>query len=453
MRPRGLCDERSATPLSHVAGRADRGQHGRMARVRRRLQVLEDDHFPAYVVWELTLRCDHACAHCGSRAGAPRDDELTTTEALGIVDQLVAMRAHEVVLIGGEAYLHEGFLEIITALSSRGVRVQMTTGGKGITPELCARMKAAGLHGVSVSIDGLEASHNAIRQSKHSFQGTLSALRALKGAGIVTAANTNINRENERDLEALFDVICAEGVVAWQVQLTVPLGRAADRPQLLLQPYDLLDVVPRIVRLKELGFGRGMLVMPGNNLGYFGPEEALLRSPHDVRAGDDVERDHWRGCQAGKRVLGIESDGGVKGCPSLQPAYIGGSLKDRSLKDIWDRAPQLAFTRARTTADLWGACQTCAFAEVCLGGCSFTSHALFGRPGNNPYCHFRARELDARGLRERLVATDAATGVPFDHGLFELVVEDKHAPEPISAAADTSTSLVRITRAPSRAGA
>lgn len=99
---------------------------------RRHLDVASGDFHPAYVVWELTLRCDHACTHCGSRAGPGRPDELTTTEALGVVEQLAAMRAAEVVLIGGEAYLHGGFLAIVAALRRAGVTPVMTTGGRGV---------------------------------------------------------------------------------------------------------------------------------------------------------------------------------------------------------------------------------------------------------------------------------------------------------------------------------
>jgi hypothetical protein len=58
-----------------------------------------------------------------------------------------------------------------------------------------------------------------------------------------------------------------------------------------------------------------------------------------------------------------------------------------------------------------------------MGGCTWTSHALFGRPGNNPMCHYRALEMDKAGLRERLVKVKDANGLPFDHGEFEIVVE------------------------------
>jgi hypothetical protein len=80
-----------------------------------------------------------------------------------------------------------------------------------------------------------------------------------------------------------------------------------------------------------------------------------------------------------------------------------------------------------------------------MGGCSFTAHALFGRPGNNPYCHFRARTLAAQGKRERLVPAEPAEGRPFDNGLFELVLEDLDGPDP---GLDAPERLVQLTRRP-----
>jgi radical SAM protein with 4Fe4S-binding SPASM domain len=193
----------------------------------------------------------------------------------------------------------------------------------------------------------------------------------------------------------------------------------------LLQPFDLLDLVPRVARLKERAFADGITIMPANNLGYFGLEETLLRSIH--QGG----RDHFQGCQAGRFSLGIESDGAVKGCPSLQTShYVGGNLRERRLRDIWDHTPELAFARTRTVDDLWGFCRTCEFADVCRAGCTFTAHALFGRPGNNPYCHFRAQSFARRGLRERVVPVERAPGLPFDNGRFTIEIEPLDAPDP-----------------------
>ena len=129
--------------------------------------------------------------------------------------------------------------------------------------------------------------------------------------------------------------------------------------------------------------------------------------------------------------MGIESDGTIKGCPSLPTeAYGGGSARESSLQKIWDETKELRYTRDRTAADLWGFCKDCYYADECRAGCTWTSHVFFGKAGNNPYCHHRAIEHDARGLRERVVKVAAAPGTPFDHGRFEIVVEPKDAPEP-----------------------
>lgn len=390
---------------------------------RRRIEGARTPFHPAYVVWELTLRCDHACRHCGSRAVLARPDELTTAEALDVVRQLANMKAKEVVLIGGEAYLHPGFLEIIQALSEHGMTPVMTTGGMGLSSELAQAMAQAGMKRVSVSVDGLESNHTLIRKRKGSFTQTIRALEAIGAAGMDVSANTHFNRLNQADLEGLYEHLRSLGVRSWQVQITSALGRAADQPEMLFQPWDLLQFVPRLAALKAQGLKEGLLIMPGNNLGYFGPEEALLRSP--LPGGQE----HFQGCQAGKYVMGIESDGAVKGCPSLQTAaYVGGRLREQSLRQIWEQTPELAFRRK--PAELWGFCTSCPFAQTCQGGCNFTSHALFGRPGNNPYCHFRAQSLARQGLRERLVLKERAPGQPFDNGRFEIIQEAFDAPDP-----------------------
>ena len=80
--------------------------------------------------------------------------------------------------------------------------------------------------------------------------------------------------------------------------------------------------------------------------------------------------------------------------------------------------------RDRTVDDLWGYCRTCYYADTCRAGCTWTGFSLFGKAGNNPLCHHRALEMQRQGLRERLVPVSPAPGVPFDHGIFEIVVEE-----------------------------
>jgi len=371
---------------------------------------------PIYAVWEVTLRCDLACRHCSSRAGRARDDELSPAEALDVVAQLADLGVDEVTLIGGEAYLRDDWLDLVSAIRRRGMRCTMVTGGRGLSAHRAHQAREAGLQSVSVSVDGIEASHDALRGVRGSFESALRAIAHVRAAGIQATANTQIGHRNARDVPALFDALIAAGIAAWQVQLTVPMGRAADDPELLLEPYQLLEVMPMLARLKTRADASHVLFWPGNNIGYFGPHEELLR--------DALPECHRGSCGAGRTALGIESNGNVKGCPSLpSEAYVGGNVREHSIRDIWLRSPHLRFMRDRSVDDLSGHCRTCYYAEECLGGCSWTSHAIAGQPGNNPYCHHRALTLLRSGRRERIVRRSPPPGRSFDLAEFDLVEE------------------------------
>ncbi len=379
---------------------------------------------PKYAVWELTLRCDLACRHCGSRAGRARPDELTREEALGLVDELADLGVLEVTLIGGEAYLHDAWLDVVRKIRARDMTCTITSGGRGFTPERAAEARAAGVQSVSISLDGGADTHDRLRGLKGAHEAALTALRNLRAEGIPVAANTQINRQNLHQLDDLFQQVSEAGCHGWQVFLTVPMGRAAEIPDLLLQPEDLLELMPRLARLHTEAKKKGIRLLAGNNVGYFGPEEHQLRS--GMRAPERAS------CSAGRATLGIEANGDIKGCPSLPTkSWVGGNIRRDRLLEIWQRSERLRYTRDMTVENHnWGFCKTCYYAEVCKGGCTWTSSVLFGKPGNNPYCHHRALDFHARGLRETLVQREAAPGAPFDHGLWEIHIEPRTLKDP-----------------------
>jgi radical SAM protein with 4Fe4S-binding SPASM domain len=372
---------------------------------------------PILAVWEITLKCDLACRHCGSRAGRERPDELSTAECLDLIRQMAALGVLEVTLIGGEAYLRDDWLELVAAVRAAGMQCTMVTGGRGLTAERARAAAAAGLQSASLSIDGAEAAHDRLRGVAGTYQGALAAARNLTEAGIPVSVNTQINRLSIGDLTALAETVIGLGAHAWQVMLTVAMGRAADSPEILLQPYELLELFPLLARLKRRCDEAGVRLLPGNNIGYFGPYEGLLRAA--------FPGGHMGSCGAGCKTLGIEADGAIKGCPSLQTdPWTGGNIRDASLEDIWERSAPLRVMRDRTVDDLWGYCRGCYYADECRAGCTWTGFSLFGRAGNNPLCHHRALEMQRRGVRERLVQVERAPGAPFDHGRFEIVVEE-----------------------------
>lgn len=376
----------------------------------------EAERRPVYAVWELTLKCNLKCQHCGSRAGAQREDELSTSEALALVDDLASLGVRELALIGGEAYLRGDWLDIVAKAHAKGIRCALQTGGYGLGETLLARAKRAGLAAVGVSIDGTQAVHDAIRGVPGSHKAAFQTLATARAIGLPVTANTQIHAGNRHDLLDIFEHLAAAGIKSWQIQLTVAMGNAVENAGLLLQPYMLDDIFPVLAQLADECSRRGIILLPGNNVGYFGPYEHLWRGPSQS-AG------HYEGCRAGMNALGLEADGTLKGCPSLATSrFAEGNVRHTPLQTLWHDEQHFRLNR-QGTGLLWGFCETCYYAPICRGGCAWTSDSLLGKPGNNPYCHHRVLELKRRGLRERIEKVEEASGQSFGVGLFRLVEE------------------------------
>jgi radical SAM protein with 4Fe4S-binding SPASM domain len=371
------------------------------------------DTVPFMMIWEMTLACNLKCGHCGSRAGKRRPDELSTEEALDMITQMRELGARELCIIGGEAHLRKDWLEIIRHTTSLGMYCGMQTGGYNLSFKKLQQAREAGLRGIGLSIDGLEELHDRVRGVKGSFEHAIRTIRYARELGMRPGVNTQVGAHTAKDLPGLVDMLLDEKVNIWRCQLTAPMGNAVDNDDLLIQPYELKEVMPLIGRLYEKARANGMECDPCNSLGYFGPTEPLLRPDYQ-----------WSSCCAGQTAIAFEANGNVKSCPGLATAdFTAGNIRENTLKDIWRHSDLMHWARLSTTKDLWGFCGTCYYKEACYAGCAWMAHSMFGKTGNNPWCEYRVNELWKRGLRERLVKIKEAAGDPFAVGEFSLVLE------------------------------
>jgi radical SAM protein with 4Fe4S-binding SPASM domain len=150
----------------------------------------------------------------------------------------------------------------------------------------------------------------------------------------------------------------------------------------------------------------------GDSVGYYSPEERLLRHRRGTIG-------HWSGCYAGCQAIGIQSDGGIKGCLSLQPRegeedrFIEGNVHECSLEEIWFRPGAFSYNRDFNTDDLSGDCATCSFAEVCRGGAKCVAQAFHGDVGCDPLCYHAAlmKQADCRRPAWAHAAASAAAAM------------------------------------------
>jgi radical SAM protein with 4Fe4S-binding SPASM domain len=383
---------------------------------RRRLTLRDQiECVPVYVVLETTLACNLKCLHCGSRAGHRRARELSTAECIDVIRQLAELGTREITIIGGEAFIRWDWLTLVRAVREHGIECSMQTGAYKLSREMIKAAADAGLLSLGVSIDGLEPLHDQLRGVSGSYREALRVLNDCRSTGLTATVNTQISARTMPHLPALMDIIIEAGAKFWQIQLTVAMGNAVDHDEILLQPYELATLMPLLAELHGKAQARDLTLLPGNNIGYFGPHEVLWRGP---------DRGYYSGCPAGQNVIGLEADGTPKGCPSLATERYGaGDVRSTSIAELWANHAALEFNRNRGTGDLWGFCKICYYAEACRGGCTWTSDSLLGRRGNNPYCHHRVLTLAKQGLRERIVKVEEAPKSPFAVDRFALVEE------------------------------
>lgn len=337
--------------------------------------------YPRTCVWELTPRCNLSCIHCASSLGprASRGRTVDSARALRLCRELAELGCEYVALSGGEPLLRRDWPEIARSLVSAGVRVGMISNGLLASAVVVRQMKQAGVSILAVSVDGPPAVHDAIRRRGGCYRRALEALERARDAGLRIHAVTHLNRLNVGHLEELHEALARIQVRTWLVQLSAPMGRMAEHPELVLAPRDVPGVASWLAAVKPRS---PMYIAVGDNIGYYGELEPVLR-----RRSPGEAQPFWCGCSAGILTVGIESSGAVKGCLSLQSErFVEGNILDRPLRAIWEDERAFAYTRRFEASSLQGRCRGCEYGDLCRGGCTFMSVGATGAPGGSPYC-------------------------------------------------------------------
>ena len=334
---------------------------------------------PESIGWETTLRCNMRCRHCGSTAGDPRPDELDTRRALALCKQFVDMRVGRVVLTGGETLVRPDWRKLIEAIMGGGVDCGMLSNGWLFNRRILKEIQSfagTSFH-MLVSLDGTPEVHDHVRNLEGSFDRAWRGCAELIGNGIPTGIITTVHHANIDCLPKLRDMLLGQlHPYVWQIQITTPFGRAQSSHECTVSPKDYQRLSRFIIETNKMAEGTRTSIAPGDCVGYLGKTERALRG--------DCE---WQGCQAGLMILGIQSNGNVKGCLSIiNDKFIEGNALDEGLERIWNRPGAFAYTRRFKAGNLKGDCRSCAVGKQCRGGCSASSISVFGTPHHAPYC-------------------------------------------------------------------
>lgn len=212
--------------------------------------------------WEITSRCDLHCKFCYRGTDIPAD-ELSYEDCLKVLDSyrefaLSNNLSASLIFTGGDPFLRNDFLDILKVADeyrrSGGLAdFTILANPTLIDRAMARRLKALGAPRLQLSIDGLEAAHDALRQPG-SFRQTINALRCLKSEGVGTSVKSTLCRLNARDLVDVIRLMMTEGTNSFQFSQLVLFGDAknlqderlapAEYRRILMDVINLLDTVP-----------------------------------------------------------------------------------------------------------------------------------------------------------------------------------------------------------------
>ncbi|MBN2374060.1 radical SAM protein [bacterium] len=321
---------------------------------------------PQYVQWVITDKCQFKCGHCEIVAGHPTPQELETSEAKKVIDDLADMGCGFLSLTGGEPLLRKDLFEIARYAKEKGIRVGLTTNGYAVEENVAA-LSDAKFDSVVITLDGYGETQNRIRDSKDSYERGIRAIEFFHDIGAPRICVSSILLdENLREFPKLTEDAFRAGANLLQIQ-----PRIFDNGQPLRNQHETVkDSFRFILEARRRGFA----VEAGELFGYLGALEPFLRPAPFF-------------CGCGWNTFCINSNGIVQGCPvkTSRKTEEGDCRKD-SMQHIWTDG--FASFRKDIPEDLQEGCLRCPHLSECRGGCW-----LFRLYGLNPCFLLEAEEV------------------------------------------------------------
>lgn len=305
---------------------------------------------------EITPRCNLSCIHCGSRC----DEHAQTSEvSLDEYRELLARVGEAfgcgvfIVLTGGEPMLRTDIYELGALIRDLGFSWGMTTNATLIDPEAAQRLIASGLRTVSVSIDGAERTHDAVRRKEGAYRDAIAGIKYLAAtSGLKELQVTSVmNHQTIDEIDTLFDIMVDLPIDSWRLANVEPIGSALLHPQILFQPNDYARLFSFIKQKREQEWPVSYGCTHYLGLGY----EGELRNWFYL-------------CNAGIHVMSVMHNGDIGSCLDIERCSktVFGNIRTHDIVEVW-RDGFGIFRQTNALADRNPTCAACSQKRWCRG--------------------------------------------------------------------------------------
>lgn len=354
------------------------------------------------VVWNYTRQCNLKCVHCYSNSTSKSyEDELTTAEALKLIDDLATFKVPVLLFSGGEPLLRKDFFVLAQYAAQKGIRPTLSTNGTLITREVAERIKATGVGYVGISLDGLEATNDHFRGVQGAFNLALQGIRNCCAVGQRVGLRFTLNKHNYQEVSAILDLLETEKIDRICFYHLVYSGRGAELMQEDLTHEEtraILDLImDKTIEFHQRDLKKEILMVDNHADAVY---LYLKYKQLDAKRGAYIKKllENNGGNRSGMAFANIDNEGNVHPDQFTQHHNLG-NVKARAFADIWtdETNPLLAGLKNRKPL-LQGRCPSCAWLELCNGNFRARGEAATGDFwGYDPACFLTDEECGVKG--------------------------------------------------------
>ncbi len=257
------------------------------------------------------------------------------------------------------------------------------------------RLLELGVQSASVSLDGVQSTHDEIRGISGHFEETLRVIDTMLEYGLRVQVNTTVMSKNKTELADVFALIRSHGVRIWEVFFLIQIGRGSNIEE--LSPEENEDVArflfdtsayDVLVRTVEAPFYRRvshqLATLPQDSmLGSTGPLYVRLKKRLVKLIGESDVKPNFKPVYTrdGKGIVFISHSGNLY--PSGFTPISLGNVKSENLRVLYQENEVLNRIR---NGEFSGACGICGYVDLC-GGSRARAFAHFGDPlAQDPGC-------------------------------------------------------------------
>ncbi|WP_292375784.1 12,18-didecarboxysiroheme deacetylase [Methanosarcina sp. UBA411] len=353
------------------------------------------------VVWNMTRRCNLKCVHCYAQAkDIEFENELSTEEGKALIDDLASFGSPVILFSGGEPTMRKDLPELAAYAREKGMRAVISTNGTLIDRDLAKKLKDVGLSYVGVSLDGIRETNDKFRGMKGAFDAAIKGLHNCQEEGIKVGLRFTINKQNVRDIPAIFDLLEEEKIPRICFYHLVYAGRGSEMVSEDLsleesrQAVDLILERTRI--LHEKGFPAEVLTVDNHCDGPYLYMKLLKKNPE--RAAEVFELLSMnQGNSSGIGIGCVSWDGAVH-ADQFWRHYSFGNVRERPFSEIWTDLTNELMAGLKNRKPLIKAhadrCAQCKWLDVCNGNFRVRAEAVYGNVwADDPACYLTKEEI------------------------------------------------------------